>query len=148
MPEKREYAEQITEAGIGARKEFDSVDKEINGSAARIMKAFADLAEQKPEEVFGLKPTERDRFFADALMAPAVLRAAAGGNSAPDTLGGGTVEGSNPLAVGAIAEALAKVASSEGGAKIVEEILNHIRAEKEFFKETGKEIFDWAFGDE
>ena len=147
MPEKRDYAEQITEGSIGARKEFDSVDKEINASAARIMKAFADLAEQKPEEVFGLKPTERDRFFADTLMAPAVLRAAAGGTPAPVATDAGTVLGSNPLAVGAIAEALAKVASSEGGAKIVEEILSHIRAEKDFFKETGKEIFDWAFGD-
>ena len=142
-----EIAEKFFDQVTKSRKEFDDADNQINTSVNKVMKAFADLAEKNPEELFGLKPSERDKFFANKLLSPEVLRALSTNptNTSEDPLSG-DITGGNPLSIAAVAEAIAKVASSEGGAKIVKEMLDFIRAEKQFMKETGKEITGWIFG--
>ncbi len=135
--------DQFADQAVKAREAFDSFDAETNGAINRAMQAYAKLAEEKPEEMFGLKPTERERYIIDRMLAPSVLRSSAGVDLGDGDGAGGDLTGQNPAL---IAGAIAKILSSEGGAKVIEEFLHHIRAEKEFFKETGADIIGWLTG--
>lgn len=123
-----------------ARKEFDSADKDINESAARILRSMADLSEKNPEEFFGLKPTERERFLVLNLMRAAEAGQAPGGATV-DITGSASVLGG----LGILRE-LADVLKSPQGPEIVKEILGFVRAEKQFMKDTVKEGIDGVIG--
>ncbi len=119
---------------------FEDFDKSMNESVSKVLASFAKVAEENPEEIFGLKATQRDRFFVEALLNPSVLRALSGSTSEADEGVEGVdsedVTGGNPALLGLLGKAI----SSDAGAKIAEELLNHIRSEKNFIKETGSEI--------
>lgn len=129
----------------GARKNFDDVDNKFNESASKILESFAKLAAEKPEEMFGLKPTEREMFIVNQALRPAIdrmgLLAAADDSGTELDLAGGDVGGGNPLAgVAAGLAAITDVLKSPQGPAILEKIFGHIQAEKTFFKDTGKEL--------
>ena len=151
MATREELAEKFFEQVVNARKEFDTTDGDINNSIKKTLEAFAGLAEQKPEELFGLKPTERDKFFANKLLDPKVLRAATFGTDIDEEFSENDITGSQTqerldLAKATPWGALAEVLSSESGAKIVEEILSHTREEKSFFIENGKDFWGYVKG--
>ena len=121
----------------GARKNFDDVDNKFNESASKILESFAKLAAEKPEEMFGLKPTEREMFIVNQALRPAIDRM---GQLAAD-VAAREVGGGNPLAgVAAGLAAITDVLKSPQGPAILEKIFGHIQAEKNFFKDTGKEL--------
>jgi|GEM_PF-6553680 len=121
-----------------SRERFFESDHKSNEASVRILEAYAKLAEDKPEEVFGLKPTERDRFMVNNALQPALKALASGNGSGVGTevdLESGDVTGNNPAVIGLIGELIA----SGGAPEIVDSLLGHIQSEKTFWKDTAKE---------
>ena len=57
------------------RERFIELDNEANEAAVRILNAMAKLAEEKPEEFFGLKPTELQELALKTVFRPEIIQA-------------------------------------------------------------------------
>ena len=53
---------------------FENADNQINESIASTFNSYAQLAEHRAGELFGLDPTPRDRFLAENIVQPAIDR--------------------------------------------------------------------------
>ena len=124
-----------------SREAFDAADKKFNESTGKILESFAKLSEERPEEMFGLVPTERERFLVREALRPAIENLASVDSS--DDAGfqdmGGPIEGSNPAALAGLA-GLTEVLKSPQGPEILDKIFGHIEAEKKFAKETAGDV--------
>lgn len=152
--EREKLGQAFVEQATSARKDFDQFDAKVNESVSRILESYAKLAEQKPEELFGLRPSEKDKYFVERLLSSDVLDALVEARpepiepveGAPGDITGSASALGKAIGLDALFDAISTIGSSEAGAKIVEELLSHIRAEKDFIKETGKEIIGWFGG--
>lgn len=90
MPEDADrLALQSFEQTLAGKKRFEDLDNEVMASTAEIVKAAAQLAAAKPEEFFGLRPSERDKYFVEQLLLPAIQAEAGGGGASADDIVGG-----------------------------------------------------------
>lgn len=141
-----------------SREAFDAADSKFNESAGKMLESFARLAEERPAEVFGLAPTERERFLVREALRPAIRELSSSGLTSDGELEdlGAPIEGSNPAALAGLA-GLADVLKSPQGPEILDKIFKHIEAEKKFAKETAGDVItgvgdfigkglDWLFG--
>ena len=63
----RTLAIQGFEQALSELDRFNALDQRAMAATASMLGAAADLAERKPEQFFGLEPTERERFLASRL---------------------------------------------------------------------------------
>jgi hypothetical protein len=150
-----------------ARREFDAADKRINDSSAATLEAFSRLATEKPEEVFGLKPTDRERYFVSQVLVPVIgqvaqlrgiveaaaslegtveidLSEGAEGSAGPAAVGIGALLGGEAIeglfgALGELVKGISDVLKSPQGPEVLDKIFGHVQKEKQFVKDTVKD---------
>ena len=123
-----QLAVELKRESTASRRGFLELDERATAAAVEILKARAALAEERPEEFFGLKSTEREKFLAAELQELARGETSAGAS-------GADVSGANPLA--AVARWLLPFLFDKliDGTISIDQFLEFFEKEKDYFKE-------------
>jgi hypothetical protein len=111
-----ELVQQAFEQTTAARRRFEELDNEANAAAASLLQTAADLAKRKPDEFFGLKPTERQVYIVENVLLPLIeAQRGAGDMATGEAEDVEDITGSMPApVVGAFARALGAALLEKG----------------------------------
>lgn len=114
---------QSFEQTLAGKKRFEEIDNEVMAATAEIVKAAAQLAAAKPEEFFGLRASERDRYFVEQLLLPAIRAEAGATPPDGDIVGGAGLLDTLKGVLGGLIP----------GAEIAEKLIDLIKSEKDYW---------------